>query len=416
MQSEPFDAAHFARRFDHHSREYTDNLNEIFDYMRRERPISYTEAYGGFWVLTRYADIMQVVRDDKTWSLRAGMSIPSPREPGGPPSFLPGDLDPPESFVYRKLMEPLVTPSALAALEPFVRETARELVDGFIAKGEADLVQDLAVPLTAIVTLKLAGLPLDDWPQYVAERREANAAPLPPEEEMRRVMERFAFSRQAFLDARAAQCADPVEGGLVARLIAARIDGRELTEAEYIAMMINFVVGGLETTQALLGSAWVHFSRHRDQRDDLRDNPELMPMAVEEMLRCFSPQPGLARVATRDTQIGGQKIREGERVFMSWASANRDEAKFDDPGRFNMRRKPNRHLTFGNGAHLCLGRNLTRLEAQVCMGEVLGRLPDYRVAEDGLERIPDSSTLYGYLSVPVTFTPGARRTDKISTG
>ncbi|MCB2059370.1 MAG: cytochrome P450 [Novosphingobium sp.] len=408
MQSEAFDVAAFARRFDHHAREYSDHLNEIFDHMRERCPVAHTDAYGGFWVLTRYEDVMRVVRDDETFSLRAGMSIPSNRNPGDPPTFLPGDLDPPESFKYRQILEPLVSPSALAALHPFVRQTARELVDGFIDKGEADLVQDLAVPLTAIVTLRLAGLPEADWPHYVAERYEANSDPLPPEEAMRRVMERFAWSRQAFLDARERQRENPVEGGLVARLIEARVDGRELTEAEYISMMINFVVGGLETTQALLGSSWVYLARNPDQREDLRQNPDLMPAAVEEMLRCFSPQPGLARVATRDTEVGGQPIREGEKVFMCWASANRDAAKFDDPYRFDMRRKPNRHLTFGTGAHLCLGRNLTRLEAQICMSEVLTRLPEYQAVEEGLERIPDSSTLYGYLSVPVTFTPGGK--------
>ena len=403
-----FDVVQFARRFDHHARAYSDHLNEIFDYMREQCPVAHTDAYGGFWVLTRYDDVLRVVRDDETFSLKAGMSIPSNREPGDPPSFRPGDLDPPESFKYRRILEPLVSPSALAALDPFVRDTARELIDGFIEKGEADLVQDLAVPLTAIVTLRLAGLPEEDWPRYVGERRKANSEPLPPEEEMRRVMERFEWSRQAYLDAREKQREDPVEGGLVARLIDARIDGRELTEDEYISMMINFVVGGLETTQALLGSAWVHFSRNPEQLEDLRQNLDLMPAAVEEMLRCFSPQPGLARVVTRNTEIAGQPIREGEKVFMCWASANRDAAKFPEPDRFDIRRKPNRHLTFGTGAHLCLGRNLTRLEAQICMTEVLTRLPDYRVVEDGLERIPDSSTLYGYLSVPVTFTPGVR--------
>jgi cytochrome P450 len=351
---------------------------------------------------------MRVVRDDETFSLRAGLSIPSNREPGDPPSFLPGDLDPPDSYTYRRILEPLVAPAALKKLEPFVRRTARELVDGFIERGEADLVQDLAVPLTAIVTLRISGLPREDWPRYVAERRAANSASLPPEEEMRRVMERFTWSRQAFLDAREKQRTEPVEGALVSRLIEARVDGRELTEAEYIAMMINFVVGGLETTQALLGSAWVHLSRHPQQREDLRNHLDMMPAAVEEMLRCFSPQPGLARIATRDTEIGGQPIRAGERVFMCWASANRDVAKFDHPEAFDLRRKPNRHLTFGAGAHLCLGRNLTRLEAQICMEEVLTRLPDYRVVEEGLERIPDSSTLYGYLSVPAKFTPGKR--------
>lgn len=403
-----FDAAGFVRRFDHHSIEFTEHLNDIFDHMRGHCPVHHTDAYGGFWVLTRYEDIIRVVRDDETFSLRAGMTIPSNRAPGDPPWVRPGDLDPPESYVYRRLLEPLVTPAALTELEPSVRQLARELVDGLIEKGEADLVQDLAVPLTAIVTLRLSGLPEEDWPHYVAERRDANSNPLPPDEEMRRVEERFIWTRQAFLDAIAAQRTKPVEGGLIARLLEARIDGRPLTEIELISMMINFVVGGLETTQALLGSAWVHLSRNPDQRDDLRSHPELMPGAVEEMLRCFTPQPGLARVATRDTEVGGQPIREGERVFMCWASANRDAAVFERADSFDIRRKPNRHLTFGAGAHHCLGANLTRLESRICMQEILSRLPDYRVAEEQLERIPDSAVLYGYLSVPVMFTPRQR--------
>jgi cytochrome P450 len=382
-------------------------MADIFRHMRAHNPIARAEAYGGFWVLTRYADILQVVRDDETFSLQGGMSIPSNRQPGDPPWVLPGDLDPPHSFVYRRLLEPLVTPTALTALEPQVRQLARGLVDGFIGKGEADLVQDLAVPLTAIVTLRLTGLPEADWPHYVAERRQANAEPLEPEEEMRRVAERFTWTRQAFLDGIAAQRETPIAGSLIARLLEARIDGRALEEWELIAILINFVAGGLETTQALLGSAWVHLAHHPDQRADLRDNLGLMPGAVEEMLRYFAPQPGLARIATRNTEIGGQPVRSGEKVMMYWTSANRDADVFPHPDAFDIRRKPNRHLTFGAGAHHCLGANLTRLEARVCMEEVLRRLPDYRLVEAGLERIPDSSILYGFLSVPVTFMPAA---------
>jgi cytochrome P450 len=297
----------------------------------------------------------------------------------------------------------MVTPAALTALEPSVKVLACELVDGVIGKGKADLVQDLAVPLTAIVTLRLTGLPEADWPRYVAERRQMNAEPLPPEEEMRRINERFTWTRQAFLEAIERQKREPVRGSLIARLIAARIDGRPLEEWEYIAILINFVVGGLETTQALLGSAWVHLARHPDQRADLAANLALMPGAVEEMLRFFNPQPGLIRVAVRDTEVGGVPVKRGEKVMMSWASANRDEAIFPDADQFDIRRKPNRHLSFGAGAHHCLGANLTRLEARVCMDEVLRRLPDYRLVEEGIERMPDCSTLYGFLSVPVTF-------------
>lgn len=403
-----FDAAAFARHFDHHAPEFGANLDAVFRHMRSACPVARTPAYGGFWVLSRYADVLRVVRDDKGFSLSAGMSIPSNRNPGDPPWVLPGDLDPPASFTYRRLLEPSVTPAALAAMEPWLREVAQGLVDGFIEQGEADLVHDLAAPLTALATLRMTGLPEQDWPHYVAERRSTSRRVIDPEEDMRRVNERFMWTRQAFLDSIAAQREAPVEGGLIARLLAARIDGRPLEEWELIAILINFVAGGLETTQALLGSAWVYLARNPAHRDDLRSNPALMHGAIEEMLRFFAPQPALARVATQATEVGGQAIAEGEKVFMCWASANRDEAMFDRPDEFDIRRKPNRHLTFGAGAHYCLGANVTRLETRICMEEVLRRLPDYRLVEAALEPIPDVSTVQGYLSVPVTFTPGKR--------
>ena len=398
-----FDVARFSQHFDHHAPEFGAHMDDIFRHMRGHCPVARTGAYGGFWVLTRYADIARVARDDELFSLRAGMNIPSNRAPGDPPFVLPGDLDAPHSLVYRRLLEPLVTPAALAALQPFLRQLARELVDAFIAKGEADLVRDLAAPLTAIATLRLAGLPEEDWPRYISERRETAAIRRDPEEDMRRVQERFSWTLQAFREQIEVQRTNPVAGGLIANLLQARIDGRPLDEAEMIAILINFVAGGLESTQAFLGSAWVYLGRNPRHRDDLRDNLNLMPSAIEEMLRFFSPQTGLARVATADVELGGIVLKEGEKVFMSWASANRDESAFDRPDEFDIRRKPNRHLTFGTGAHHCLGANLTRLEARICMEEVLGRLPDYDLVEERLEPIPDASTIYGYLSVPIRF-------------
>lgn len=403
-----FDVTRFAQAFDHHAAEFAQHIHDIFRYMRGHCPVARSGAYGGFWVMTRYDDIVRVARDDALFSLREGMSIPSNRKAGDPPFVLPGDLDPPDSLVYRRLLEPLLAPAALTALEPSIRQLAGNLVNDFIEKGEADLVQDLAAPLTAIVTLRLTGLPETDWPHYVAERREMAAFTRDPEEDMRRVQERFAWTRKAFLDQIALQRTNPVEGGLIARLLAARIDGRPLDEAELIAALINFVAGGLETTQALLGSAWVHLARNPAQRIDLINNINLMRDAIEELLRYFAPQPGLARVATADTEVGGVPVRKGEKVFMCWASANRDGRIFDRPDEFDIRRKPNRHLTFGTGAHHCVGANLTRMEARICMEEVLKRLPDYEVVENALVLIPDASSLYGYLSVPVRFTPAER--------
>ena len=403
-----FDPAAFARNFDHHAPEFGPHMNDIFRHMRANSPVARAETYGGFWVLTRYADVVRAARDDETFSLAAGMSIPSNRKRGEPPFVLPGDLDPPQSFVYRRLLEPLLSPAALLALEPDIRRLARELVDGFIEKGEADLVHDLAAPLTAIITLRLTGLPEADWPHHVSERRQTASVWRDPEEDMRRVQDRFTWTVQSFREQIALQRTAPVVGGLIARLLDARIDGRPLDEAEMIAILINFVSGGLETTQALLGSAWVHLGRNPADRDDLRSHPELMRGAIEEMLRYFAPQAGLARIATTDTSVGGVPVATDEKIFMCWASANRDQDVFEEPDAFDIRRKPNRHLTFGIGAHHCVGANLTRLEARVCMDEVLARLPDYRLLEDGLLMTPDASTLFGYLSVPVVFAPCER--------
>lgn len=404
-QAQDFDTAQFAKHFDHHAPDFGPHINEVFRYMRGQCPVAHTDAYGGFWVLTRYKDVLSVVRDDDTFSLREGLAIPPHRQAGAPPTFLPGDLDPPQSLVYRRLIEPIVMPAALAALEPGLRKVASELVDGFIEKGEADLVQDFVAPLAAIATLRLAGLPEEDWPHYIDERRVSARSVGDPEEQMRHVQERFAWTHQAFLDAITAQRKKPVEGGLIARLLEARIEGRPLAEWEIVAMLLNFVSGGLESTQAFMGSVWVHLARNPAQREDIRNNMKLLPGAVEEMLRYFAPQPGLARTVMQDTEVGGVSIKEGEKVLMCWASANRDEEVFDNPDGFDIRRKPNRHLTFGAGAHHCLGANVSRLESRICLQEVLNRLPDYQLVEEGLEPIPVVSVIQGYLSVPVTFTP-----------
>ena len=305
-------------------------------------------------------------------------------------------------------MEPLVSPASLKMLAPWMRNLASRLIDGFIESGAGDLVVDLAAPLTAIVTLKLAGLPQDQWTQYLARWRGEAGGTANPDDARARALDGFMWTRNAFADAIAAQRRVPIEGSLIARMLAASIGERPLREDEMLAMLINFVGGGLETTQALLGSAWAYLGRHPAVRDELKTDPELVSGAIEEMLRLFAPQPGLARIATRDTQLNGETIREGERLLMCWPAGNRDPAVFADPDQLDIRRRPNHHVTFGRGAHRCLGANLTRLEARICIDAVLGRLPDYALVEAGLCRITKPADLHGYLRVPVTFPAGQR--------
>jgi cytochrome P450 len=429
-----FDPADFATRFDHHSEEYGQHVNEIYDHMRDKCPIARSDKYGGFWVLTRYADIMEVSRDDETFSSEQSITIPGSGDGAAAfglnwkmllmmakhwrtffvemprnrrlkrPANIPIEYDPPRSQQFRVLINPLLAPKVIAAREAETRQLASDLVDAFIEKGEGDLVTDLAQPLTAIMTIRLAGLPESEWrlfsdPLHKAIWRLGT---------MEELLDEMMKSRKRVQEIIKEQRRKPVEGGAIAHLLNCEVDGRKLEDWEVQAMIDLFIVGGVDTTQALLGSAWVHLGRHPDRRAELAGDIGKLDTAIDEMLRFFAPQQALCRTATKDTEVAGQRIAKGEKILMCWASANRDQTEFDRPEELKFDRTPNRHMTFGMGSHRCAGSHLARMEARICMEQVLTRLPDYRLDEAGVRFAPDVGVVYGYSAVPVTFTPGPR--------
>lgn len=435
MSTDPgatLDVADFARHFDHHSPEYGRHMHEIYDYMRRQCPVTRSDRYNGFWVLTRYEDIVRVARDDEAFSSAKGITIQDEseldmgqvvRKSFGTflrdipfflqmrrlarqerPANIPIDLDPPRSKQFRKLLDPLVSPKAIKAMEPEVANLATELTDAFIERGEVDLALELAQPLTGIFTIKMVGLPVEDW-KFFAE---------PWHKLVWRIGEPVDFmvdviaTQKALADEVRAQRKKRKDEGLISYLLDCELDGRKLANWEIESIVRLFIVGGVDTTQALLGSAWVYLGRHPERREELIADLNRLPDAVEELLRYFAPQQALCRTATRDVEIGGNQIRKGDKVLMCWASGNFDSAEFDTPEEIDFKRTGNRHLTFGMGSHRCMGSNLARLEAKVCMEQVLMRLPDYRLVEDGVRFAPDVGTVYGYSAVPVTFTPGRK--------
>lgn len=406
----PFRIEEYVEHFDHHSPEWGAHLYDIFAYLRENRPVAHTDAHGGYWVITRYDDLMRVARDDETFTSTRGIVIPDVvKDQSEHPKHIPINLDPPQSKAFRRLLDPLVSPKRLADLETYVDELADKLVDDFIEGGEADLVGELAQPLTGMVTLRLAGLPEEDFSQYQEHGpRRRDAARRTPEEEREIAYGLNQWRRNAIDEQIALQKSEPREGGAISYLLNTELDGRKLEDWEIRSIIDLFLNGGLDTTQALLGSSWVYLGTHRDQRDLLIGDPGLIPDALEEMLRYFSPQQAVSRTATRDVEVAGARIRKGDRVLMCWGSGNRDLEAFEAPDRVDLQRAHNRHMTFGVGSHRCMGSHLARMESRICMEKVLQRLPDYDLDVDDCIRYRDVGVVFGYLSVPVRFTPGAR--------
>ena len=401
----PFDPATFNANFDHHRPEFGRHREQVFDEMRGRCPVARTSEWGGFVILTKYDDVFEAARDDATFTSEDGITVPG--LPATQMMRLPITIDPPESFKYRNILMRFFRASWLAGLEAWVNDYTDQLIDAFIEKGAADLQSDLAHPLTANFIMHITGLPRDLWWEYSApviaavgrhggdETRMVSRA-----DTTRRLSEEI--SRQ-----RAQPCASPDEK-VLPYLLDVEIDGRKLTDVEVLAIMELLLDGGFDTTMAAMGHALLYLYRNPEKRRQLIEQPNLMSAALEEFLRWVTPQQGLFRTATRDTEIGGTAIRKGERVFLAWSAANHDPSVFQEPHEVRFDRPTNRHLSFGIGAHLCLGLNVARVEMRAVFTKVLQRLGDYAVDEAKVELPAGMGIVNGLEHLPVTFTPGKK--------
>jgi cytochrome P450 len=394
--------------FDHYSADYAERWREINARNRQHCPVAFTEAHGGFWQLSRYTDVAAAARDDDTFSswypnpdgTHNGVTIPT-----GPMRQVPIEMDPPEFIAYRKLLNPAFSPATAERWEPYLRRVATFCVDQFIETGHCDLVTDLANPVPAIFTMELLGLPKDNWRSFSDATHAMVHHPQDSPEFAAALGELGALMGQVFQTV-ALRREQPTDD-LISTLVTARIDGEPLSDERLSQIITLVIMGGVDTTGSLLSSVLQWLAHHPETRQRLADQPELMPRAIEEFLRYFAPVQTLGRTATRDCVIGGQHIAAGERVSLSWSSANFDEDSFGSPDELQLDRFPNRHQTFGVGLHRCLGSNFARTEFKVMLEEVLRRLPDFVIGE-GAERYSSIAIVNGWVTLPATFTPGKR--------
>jgi cytochrome P450 len=365
--------------------------------MLETQPMFYDKE-NNLWQVFRYEDAQRILTDPATFSSEVPQRMLTEEEKraqGGAFTIL--HLDPPRHRQLRTLVTQAFTPRMVARLEPRVRQIINGYLDKVSSAGRMDGVADLAYPLPVTVIAEMLGVPTEDQERF---KHWSDMAVSPNREENNAGLKELGDYFKLVIEQRRKE---PRED-LLSELVAAQAEGEALSEDELLSFCVLLLVAGNETTTNLIGNAWICFDEHPEAVEALRADPTLIPGAIEEALRYRSPVQRLMRVATKETMLGGHRIQEGQFVTIWTGAANRDPAHFPDPGTFDIRRSPNRHLAFGHGIHFCVGAPLSRLEAKVAIEIMLERFQDIKIDRaQSLERIPAASAFFGVRALPMTF-------------
>ena len=367
------------------------NAHAIYRTLRDEHPV-YLDPAKGMWALSRFADVRDAATDtERLSSENTEISV------GLIPQIQ--SMDPPRHDALRNLVSRAFTGRRADAMEPRIREIARELIDAFAARGEADLMAEFARHLPSRVIGEMIGVPEDRREAFLAWTE--SMVETSGEERQAEVVQ-AATNIYGEFSKLLSERRERRTGDLMSALIDAELDGEKLTEEDLLGFCFVLIVAGNDTTTNLIANGAVLLAEHPEQRARLVRDPSLLPNAIEEMLRCEAPAQALPRRVLRDVSWHGTTIPAGAQVRLVWGAANRDEREFDDPDRFDIDRAP-RHLAFGVGTHFCLGARLARLEARVAFEELLARFPDYALT--GAPGWHTSIWARSHRTVPVRLTP-----------
>ena len=386
--------------------------HDQFDRLRADAPVYWhPEPDGpGFWALTTHADVRAVSRDSETFSSELGSTfIPDQSEESLAQIRLTIlNMDPPKHARYRRLVSRGFTPRVISKLVEDIGVRAELVVDEVAERGECEFVNDVAAKVPVQMICEMIGLEPELWPRMVELSNRLIGSFDDPDYQVEEGQEAVAAMEvYGLCDAVAADRRVNPRDDIMTALVNAEIDGERMDDLELNLFFVTLVVAGNETTRNLINHAMLALIEHPDQAQRLRDHPELWDSAVEEMLRWGTSIHNFRRTATRDTEIRGVRIAEGDKVVMYYASANRDSDVFEDPHTFDIGRTPKDHVTFGGGGvHFCLGASLARAEIRATMQQLVERLPDIALA--GTPNRLHSDFVNGIKSMPITFTPAPR--------
>ncbi len=369
--------------------EYIKNPYPIWDEIREKCPIAHTERWGGSWMPTRYEDLWKIAQDWQHFSSRDVLVAPTGPDPDAEPDpSIPEELrgynagappitsDPPVHTWARRLLLPPFSVQSIAKWEPETRELCRRLIDGFIDKGRCDAAQEYAQQIPPRVIASMLGIPPEmadtftGWVRGFLELGLTNA-------DIRGEAARNIF---LYLWDRIQEHKQNPRDDLITYLLNAKVDGNPVPEQHILGTCFLLLVAGIDTTWSSIGSALWHLAQHPEDRRRLVNEPELMPTAVEELLRAYSPVT-MARIVVEDIEYNGCPMKAGDRVLMNFPAANRDPRKFKDADKVIIDRAENPHIAFGVGIHRCAGSNLARMEMRVALEEWLRRIPEFRLED-----------------------------------
>jgi cytochrome P450 len=365
--------------------------------LRAEAPV-YWHPTPGFWALTRHEDVVAVSRDPQTFCSSRGILLSDIERPIMPRQSIIY-IDPPEHATYRKLVQPAFSPGRIRALEERIGALAREHLARIESDRPVDFVETFSAPLPLLVIGEMLGVPGADrerfkrWSDAIID-----AGTEPTAENMGQSVELLDYFSSVLAERRVRPGDD-----LISTLVHSEIDGERLEEFDLLMFCMTLLVAGNETTRNLLSHGALALATHPEQRALLARDPALMPRAVDEMLRWGSPVASFMRMATRDTELRGTPIREGDRLMLLYLAANRDEGVFGpDAEDFRVTRETSGHVAFGFGEHFCLGAALARLEARIAFTALLDRFPGMQLAGE-VERLP-SLFIHGIVRLPIVFS------------
>lgn len=368
--------------FHHSNPDLQDDPHPFYRKLRTECPVARSERFGGFWILSTYEHVDRVYREPDLFS-SSSIFIPGLGLEG---KGIPAEIDPPEHTKYRQILNPLFSAESARKKELEIRQEIAAVVDRIAGNGGCEYILEFAKVVATNVFLQFVGFPLEDAPMFMDWTEQALHGIVEGDEDATRTLREESGQRlygyfNAELDRRDREGTPVTQDNLdfLDTLRSASFAGeRPLERTEILNIVFVALLGGLDTTQSVLGSTTEYLARHEDKRKELLADPTLMTSAVEEFLRYFAPVIP-ARVLTRDAMVGGVQMRKGDHVMILPPSACRDEAAFVRADSVDLHRKPNKHLAFGGGIHRCLGIHLARMELRLALEEWHRRIPDYRI-------------------------------------
>lgn len=374
---------------------------EAYAWMRANSPVF--RDRNGLAAATTHAAVLDAERNPELFSSTGGIR---PDQPGMPYMI---DMDDPAHLLRRKLVNSGFTRKRVMDKLPSIERLCDILIDAVCERGECDFVRDIAAPLPmAVIGDMLGVLPQErDMLLRWSDDLVCGLSSTVDEQAIQKLMDTFAAYTAFTMDVIAKRRAEPTDD-LFSILVNAEVEGQRMADEEIVFETLLILIGGDETTRHTLSGGTEQALRHRDQWDRLAADQDLLPGAIEEMLRWTSPVKNMCRTLTADTEFHGTSLTAGEKLMLMFESANFDEAVFGDPENFRIDRSPNNHVAFGFGTHFCLGNQLARLELRIMLTRVLQRLPDLRLADEDMLPLRPANFVSGLESMPVVFTPTAR--------